>query len=536
MSSRLFQSARLGLLLIFILIAGSLAPIAGHSAPYAALVMDARNGEVIHAQNADTRLHPASLTKMMTLYIAFQAVSRGEISLDTEVRITAEAANQPPSKLGLRTGQTIRMRYLIRAAAVRSGNDAATAIGIAISGSEAAFADRMNATARAMGMNNTNFRNMHGLTQEGHYSTARDMSILGRHLIYDFPQYYNLFSRRTADAGIAQVTNTNTRLLDSYPGADGIKTGFTNAAGYTLVASAERGGVRIIATVFGATSIAHRTQRVTELLDLGFQRASANVPVRPPQAPGAAIPTTQQAREPEIASAAPTTADTEAGPNAAARTIRVTGQVQQSLRPVPRPNSEVAAAVVASAVASDFIDDLLAEVTQVSAPQSAAAEGAVLAAADPPPPAPEFAAQANAQPETLALLDDDFSDLAPETLALAPESRPAEIIMTAADIAPATDASLSAEAEVVARISTSGGRHWGINLGRYTSRNEAERVLIQIALTEAAVLDGGLRRIVQRSGGFDANIMGLSRENADLACRRLQAAGTSCFMIGTDEG
>ncbi len=536
MSSRLFQSARLGLLLIFILIAGSLAPIAGHSAPYAALVMDARNGEVIHAQNADTRLHPASLTKMMTLYIAFQAVSRGEISLDTEVRVTAEAANQPPSRLGLRTGQTIRLRYLLRAAAVRSGNDAAVAIGVAISGSEAAFVDRMNATARAMGMNNTNFRNTHGLTQEGHYSTARDMSILGRHLIYDFPQYYNLFSRRTADAGIAQVTNTNTRLLDSYAGADGIKTGFTNAAGYTLVASAERGGVRIIATVFGATSIAQRTQRITELLDLGFQRASANVPVRPPSSPGAVIPTTQQAREPEIASAAPSSSGTDAGSIAAARTIRVSGQVQQSLRPVPRPDSQVAVAVVANAVSSDFIDDLLAEVTQVSGAQSDPVSGAITAAAEPPPSGPEFAPQTDVQPETLALLDGDMSDLAPENLALAPEMRPTEIIMTAADIAPAADANMSAEAEVVARISTSGGRHWGISVGRYTSRNEAERVLIQIALTEASVLEGGLRRIVQRSGGFDANIMGLTRENADLACRRLQAAGTTCFMIGTDEG
>ncbi|MCA1774259.1 MAG: serine hydrolase, partial [Loktanella sp.] len=174
------------------------------------MVMDARTGEVLHATNADTRLHPASLTKMMTLYIAFQAVQRGEIGLDTEVVITSNAAAEPPSKLGLRSGQKIRFRYLLRAAAVRSANDSATAIGEAISGSEEAFAERMNRTAAAMGMTNTTFRNMHGLTMEGHLSTARDMTILGRHVIYDFPQYYNLFSRRTADAGIAQVNHTNT--------------------------------------------------------------------------------------------------------------------------------------------------------------------------------------------------------------------------------------------------------------------------------------------------------------------------------------
>src|SRR5690606_36755420 len=131
-------------------------------------------------------------TKMMTLYVAFQAIERGEISLDTIVTVPAAAAAQPPSKLGLRPGQKIALRYLIRAAAVKSANDAAHAIGAAIEGSEAAFANRMNRTATAMGMTRTTFRNTHALTQDGHLSTARDMTILGRHLLYDFPEYYNL--------------------------------------------------------------------------------------------------------------------------------------------------------------------------------------------------------------------------------------------------------------------------------------------------------------------------------------------------------
>ncbi|MEO0677293.1 MAG: serine hydrolase, partial [Pseudomonadota bacterium] len=153
------------------------APLA--AAPYAAMVIDARSGEVLHSRNADTRLHPASLTKMMTLYIAFQAVERGEISLDTMVTISSKAAAEPPSKLGLRPGQKIKLRYLIRASAVRSANDAATAIGEALSGSEAAFARRMNRTAKAMGMTRTTFKNAHGLTESGHMSTARDMTLLG---------------------------------------------------------------------------------------------------------------------------------------------------------------------------------------------------------------------------------------------------------------------------------------------------------------------------------------------------------------------
>jgi D-alanyl-D-alanine carboxypeptidase len=188
-SSRPSTQARFGLFIAVAWLFWAMSALAVVAAPYAALVMDARTGEVLHSRNADTRLHPASLTKMMTLYIAFQAVERGEIGLDTEVTITREAANEPPSKLGLRAGQKIRLRYLLRAAAVKSANDAATAIGVALEGSEAAFARRMNRMAEAMGMTRTTFRNAHGLTESGHLSTARDMTILGRHVIYDFPEY-----------------------------------------------------------------------------------------------------------------------------------------------------------------------------------------------------------------------------------------------------------------------------------------------------------------------------------------------------------
>ncbi|MCB1312304.1 MAG: D-alanyl-D-alanine carboxypeptidase, partial [Sedimentitalea sp.] len=248
MQVRRIRSARWGLFLFTAFWLIVVVPLSVMAAPYAAYVIDARTGEVLHSQNADARLHPASLTKMMTLYIAFEAVENGEISLDTKVKISSHAASEPPSKLGLRAGQTIALRYLIRAAAVKSANDAATAIGEAISGSESAFAKRMTRTARSLGMNNTTFKNANGLTADGHLSSAHDMTILGRHLLYDFPQYYNLFSRTSADAGIKTVPNTNRRLLADYRGADGIKTGYTRAAGFNLVASAERGNERIIAT------------------------------------------------------------------------------------------------------------------------------------------------------------------------------------------------------------------------------------------------------------------------------------------------
>lgn len=491
MENRPGQLALRGLFLIALMMSILFAPLGANAAPYAAMVMDARTGEVLHSRNADTPLHPASLTKMMTLYIAFQAIQRGEIGLDDEVTITREAAAEPPSKLGLRAGQKIRFRYLVRAAAVRSANDAATAIAFAISGSEEAFATRMNRTAAAMGMRNTTFRNAHGLTQSGHLSTARDMSILGRHVIYDFPQYYNLFSRRTADAGIAQVAHTNRRWLDSYEGGDGIKTGYTRAAGFNLVASAQRGQERIIATVFGGSSTAARNARITELMDMGFNRAPAQATVRKPNPPAATPTGTPQAVAGNM-------------PGGAGKTIRVSGQVSSSMRPIARPAPvTVPEDVLIAAIDTETIDSLLA---------SALAESAA------PEPAPTAAAQAQTAP-TPAVTPRARSAPQSETVMVAAASPPPE-----ADAAP----------EVVTRISTSGGRHWGVNVGRYNTRHDAERVLLRVALNEMSTLDGSLRRVVQRSGGFDANFMGLTREGADLACRRLQARGTTCFMIGSD--
>ena len=487
MKRRLGNPAFTGILLLFVMFMAALAPLASRAAPYAAMVMDARTGEVLHSRNADTRLHPASLTKMMTLYLAFQAIENGEITLDTEITITPLAANEPPSKLGLRAGQRIRLRYLIRAAAVKSANDAATAIGIALEGSEAAFARRMNRAAEAMGMTRTTFRNAHGLTEAGHLSTARDMTVLGRHVIYDFPQYYNLFSRRTADAGIATVSHTNRRFLDAYPGADGIKTGYTRAAGFNLVASAERGNERIIATMFGGSSTAARNARVAELMDMGFARAPSSAPLREPSEPS----------EPSYAAIASADTATPDAAGTAARTIRVSGLVTRSLRPIARPAPETAPEPELLLASAADIQDAVAQVIEAQIEEIAAVE----------------------------------AETAAPTATPAPPARPADLVMASADT-PVVEPSVATQPEIVTRISTSGGRHWGINVGRYNSRYQAERVLLRVALNEMSTLDGSLRRVNQSSRGFDANFMGLTRETADLACRRLQARGTTCFMIG----
>jgi len=439
------------------------APLGVSAAPYAAIVMDARTGEVLHSRNADTRLHPASLTKMMTLYIAFQAVQNGEISLDTKVRISKHAASEPPSKLGLRSGSTIALRYLIRASAVKSANDAATAIAEAISGSEARFARRMTRTAKQLGMTRTTFKNAHGLTESGHLSTAHDMTTLGRHMLYDYPQYYNLFSRRSTNAGIATVNNTNRRLLDAYKGADGIKTGYTRAAGFNLVASARRGNERVIATVFGGKSTASRNAKVAELLDLGFRRAPSHARIRKPALPAYI-------------------ADADDG----AKTVRFSGLVTKSLHPITRPVAR-----------SDGII-ALANVTDTAA--TAAAQE---------------------------------SDIQTGVAAVVAEARTTEAGTAIRPVArPQPFAAPTPEQEIVTRLSTSDGdQNWGINVGRYASQYEAEKVLLRTALAEMATLDGSLRKVVRTPRGFDANFLGLTRDTADLACRRLKARNVTCFMV-----
>lgn len=471
------------------------------AAPYAAMVMDMRSGEVIHSRNADTQLHPASLTKMMTLYVAFEAIEHGEITLDTMVTVSANAAAEQPSKLGLRAGQKIKLRYLIRAAAVKSANDAATAIAEAISGSEAAFARRMNRTAKAMGMSRTHFKNAHGLTEAGHMSTARDMTILGRHVFYDYPAYYNLFSRRTADAGVSEVANTNTRFLNAYAGADGIKTGYTRAAGFNLVASAERGSERIIATVFGGQSTASRNQQVAELLDLGFRKAPSRVATRTPSRPAYVGP---EGTRPVVVAAG------TAAPELAGKVIRVVVAPTKSIRPRPRPLPAAPPEEIIVAI-EEGIEAVLEEVVIAAAPAAAPPEAAA------PRPQPRVDVQAIA------------ATTSAPTTAPAPEPRPAEIILAAVE---RDTPEASVAPEIITRMSSSGGRHWGINIGRYGSQYEAERVLLKTALIELATLGEALRKVARNPQGFEANFVGLTEEGAELACRRLEARNTSCKVIG----
>ncbi len=236
---------------------------------YAAILINSDTGEVLYARQADAIRFPASITKVMTLYIAFQELRDGKIRDGDLMRISSFAARQPPSKLGLRPGAKISVRDAMGVIATRSANDIAVALAEYISGSEAEFAERMTREARRLGMSHTRFYNATGLPNPDHVTTARDIATLSRALIRDFPRRYPLFSKVSVEYEGQQIESHN-HLLKTLPGVDGIKTGYTNAAGFTLAASATHDGVRLIAVVLGGPSRMTRDANVTELLDTGF--------------------------------------------------------------------------------------------------------------------------------------------------------------------------------------------------------------------------------------------------------------------------
>ena len=234
------------------------------------LLIDATNGEVLVEQNADQPLPPASLTKMMTAYIAEREIAEGRISFDDKVPVSIKAWKTGGSRMFIREGTEVRLEDLLRGIVIQSGNDASVAVAEYIAGSEDVFADVMNQTAVSLGMTNTQFKNSTGLPQEEHYTTAKDLGILAARTIADFPETYAIYKEKNFTYNGIKQANRNS-LLFRDPSVDGLKTGHTEEAGYCLVASAERDGFRLISVVMGTASEKAREQETTKLLQYGFR-------------------------------------------------------------------------------------------------------------------------------------------------------------------------------------------------------------------------------------------------------------------------
>ncbi len=321
------------------------------AAPDASIVVHLNTGEVMYARSADATRYPASLTKMMTLYLLFDALESGQVNMDTRMRVSRHAAGQSPSKLGLRSGSTFRVRDAIPALVVKSANDVAAVVAEHLGGTESEFAQDMTAKARALGMSNSRFRNAHGLPNRRQTTTARDMATLATALIDDFPQYYHFFSQ-TSFSYAGRTYRTHNRLVRTYRGMDGLKTGFINASGFNLASSAKRNGHRLVAVVMGGNTANERNATMQRILDRVFDR----LPSAPPPWPVASplrVPAPAQ-----VATASPTAVL----PVPRARSL--------ALPPVPANNATPAATLVrgevklmppGAAVADERAATLLAE-------------------------------------------------------------------------------------------------------------------------------------------------------------------------------
>jgi D-alanyl-D-alanine carboxypeptidase len=238
------------------------------------LLFDAKTGQVIESEDAFARWYPASLTKLMTTYAAFRAVETGEVTLQSPVRVSRNAANEPPSKMGYPVGTILTLDNALKIIMVKSANDIATSIGESLAGSEEAWAARMNAESARLGMTGSHWVNAHGLHHDQQYTTARDLGILASALRSEFPQYASYFSIEGLANG-KQVIPSHNALLGRFDGADGMKTGYTCPAGYNLVASATRDGRTLMAIVIGATSVKSRNETAAGLLAKGFSQPTA---------------------------------------------------------------------------------------------------------------------------------------------------------------------------------------------------------------------------------------------------------------------
>ncbi len=241
----------------------------------AALIEDGATGRILYSRNADALRHPASLTKMMTLYMLFEALQKGQVKMDTPLTFSAHAASMPSTNLSSYEGETIPVETAIKAIVVQSANDVAVAIAEALGGTESNFAQMMTQKARQLGMRNTFYHNASGLPDEAQITTAADLALLARHLVYDFPGYFHYFSTESFSYG-GRFYSTHDNLLGNYDGCDGIKTGYTEGSGFNLVSDVVRGRTRLIGVVMGGYTAHRRDQEMIRLMDMTFAELNQN--------------------------------------------------------------------------------------------------------------------------------------------------------------------------------------------------------------------------------------------------------------------
>jgi D-alanyl-D-alanine carboxypeptidase len=512
-----------------------------YSPGYAAIVVDANSGSILHSASADAIRHPASLTKIMTLYMLFERLESGKLSLDSQLRVSEHAADQSPTKLGLREGSTISVEDAIKGLVTRSANDAAVVVAENLAGSEEEFARQMTRKARALGMSNTTYRNASGLPDSAQVTTARDQATLGRAIQERFPRYYKYFSTRTFTFRGQRIGNHN-RLLGKVEGVDGIKTGYIRASGFNLVTSVKRDGRHVVAVVLGGTSAGARDSRMRQLLAQHVGSAStrrtapmiAEAPVRDTPAPRTAArqetrqDTRQETRQDTRQETRQDTPGVDRYEMASASNIPA--------RFAP-PATVAAPQVPPSAGSAEPIRPLSVRTVSVKPPVKSAK--AAPSAPQPEPEAPATTARAETAPPAPARAG--FLGVLPSRTASVSEPPAPARAEPVREVAPQREAALAllretappAPAAPSSRPQTRSG--WVIQVGAYPAESEAHQRLALVKNKASRLLASAspFTESVQRGETtlYRARFAGLEREQAEAACKFLKRNDVDCLAI-----
>jgi D-alanyl-D-alanine carboxypeptidase len=460
----------------------------------ASMVIDANTGAVLHNKGGDELVYPASLTKMMTLYMTFELIELGRLNYDSKIKMTQEGADAAPSKLDLDAGEELTVLDAIKALVTKSANDVAIALAMHIGGNETNFARLMTRKARELGMQNTTFRNASGLPDPEQKTTARDIITLGLRLQDDFPRHYRLFATRTFSFRGKTYRNHNS-LLTRYKGTDGIKTGYTRASGFNLVSSVRRDGKHVVAAVFGGDTARERNAKMQSLLTSALAKASRQVTRKPALV----------ARAPQPAPAKP--------PVRVAEAADIAPPPPQAIAAPPPSARERDAAIAVAKVRSVRIG---------SEPSPARVERVEVASSAPQP---VFAvAGAGSAPA--------FPRFVPETGALKPSTLQAQA--AALEQVEPAPAPVPAPRQVAARSAPGGP--FEIQIGAYGDSAEAERRMAAARERAGGLLDAyrGVAIPVQNGKLYRARFRGFDATAANTACSRLKSMQIDCFVTKTE--
>ena len=481
-----------------------------YSPRYAAIVVDAKTGKTLHEASADSLRHPASLTKIMTLYMLFEQLEAGKIKLSTPMEVSEEAASQAPTKLGVRPGQTLAVEDAIKALVTKSANDAAVVIAEALAGDEDSFAKQMTRKARALGMNKTIYRNASGLPDGEQVTTAREQALLGLAIQEHFPRHYRYFSLTSFSYHGRAMRNHN-RLLGRVHGVDGIKTGYTRASGFNLVSSVRRNDRHIVAVVLGGSSGGQRDARMRSLIDGHIALASATtttkiaavtapeeIRVAPKLAAAASVPATLTAPTAKpVAGSAPSLGSTDPIKPVPVKTVVVKlapPKTAPATKPMPiQPEPMVAKPAPVQT----------ASLAPVAVPAPAAAPPAPAKAQALPAPPP------GARPGILGVL-------------------PVAVAAASKAIVPA-----AAAAEPPTRVTPRSG--WAIQIGAFEAEAEAKQCLSAAQTKAGFVLKKAdpytERTIKGEKTYYRARFAGFDRDQAEAACKQLKRSEIVCMAL-----